>query len=58
MRAGHEQRLRDLVHASQPGHWAVLRAVLHRYLKRIVANFEGVALTITDPDRELPDELD
>ena len=58
VRAGHEQRLRDLVHASQPGHWAVPRAVLHRYLKRIVANLEGVALTITDPDRELPDELD
>lgn len=58
VRAGHEQRLRDLVHSDEPGHWAVPRAVLHRYLKRIVANLEGVALTITDPDRELPDEVD
>lgn len=54
----HEQCLRGLMHADEPGHWAVPRAVLHRYLKRIVANLEGVALTITDPDRDLPDGVD
>lgn len=54
----HERCLRQLLHADEPGHWAVPRAVLHRYLKRIVANLEGVALTITDPDRDLPDGVD
>jgi uncharacterized protein with PhoU and TrkA domain len=53
LRVGHERRIRELVHSDQPGSWAVPRAVLHRYLKRIVANLEGVALTVTDPDREL-----
>jgi len=54
----HERCIRELFHSEQPGHWAVPRAVLHRYLKRIVANLEGVALTITDPDRDLPDGVD
>jgi phosphate uptake regulator len=54
----HERCMRELFHSDQPGHWAVPRAVLHRYLKRIVANLEGVALTITDPDRDLPDGVD
>ncbi|MEZ5256287.1 MAG: hypothetical protein R2705_05200 [Ilumatobacteraceae bacterium] len=32
-----------------PGHYAVPRAILHRYLKRIVANLVGVANTVSDP---------
>lgn len=52
LRIGHERRIRELVHSDEAGSWAVPRAVLHRYLKRIVANLEGVALTVTDPDRE------
>jgi phosphate uptake regulator len=57
-RAYHERCLRELLHSNAPGHWAVPRAVLHRYLKRIVANLQGVALTITDPDRDLPDGIE
>jgi phosphate uptake regulator len=45
----HESRIRDFMHSAEPGHFAVPRAVLHRYLKRIVANLGGVALTFTEP---------
>lgn len=49
MRAEQERHIRTLMHSDEPGHWAVPRAVLHRYLKRIVANLAGVASTITEP---------
>ncbi len=45
----HAAHILELVHSEQPGYVAVPRAVLHRYLKRIVANLVGVALTVTDP---------
>lgn len=45
----HAQRMRALMHSDDPGRVAVPRAVLHRYLKRIVANLVGVALTVVDP---------
>ncbi len=49
MRAIQEQHIRTLMHSDEPGHWAVPRAVLHRYLKRIIANLAGVATTVTEP---------
>ncbi|MGY6500738.1 MAG: PhoU domain-containing protein [Acidimicrobiales bacterium] len=49
MRAEQERMIRELMHSDQPGHWAVPRAVLHRYLKRIVANLAGVATSVLEP---------
>ena len=49
MRAEEEGRIRELMHSDAPGHYAVPRAVLHRYLKRIVANIGGVITTVTEP---------
>jgi phosphate uptake regulator len=49
MRIEEERRIRELMHSDEPGHWAVPRAILHRYLKRIVANLAGVASSITEP---------
>jgi phosphate uptake regulator len=49
MRIDEELRIRELMHSDEPGHWAVPRAVLHRYLKRIVANLAGIASAITEP---------
>jgi phosphate uptake regulator len=45
----HAAHVLELVHSQEPGYVAVPRAVLHRYLKRIVANLVGIALTITEP---------
>jgi hypothetical protein len=45
----HAAHVLELVHSHEPCHVAVPRAVLHRYLKRIVANLVGIALTITEP---------
>lgn len=45
----HATRVRELMHADEPARVAVPRAILHRYLKRIVANLVGVALTVVDP---------
>lgn len=45
----HADRMRELMHSDEIGRVAVPRAVLHRYLKRIVANLVGVALTVVDP---------
>lgn len=49
MRDHEEARIRELMHSEEPGHWAVPRAVLHRYLKRVVANLSGVVTTLTEP---------
>ncbi len=49
LHAVHEARIRELVHSTEPGYVAVPRAVLHRYLKRIVANLTGITYAITDP---------
>lgn len=43
-----EQRIRDMIHSDEPASHAVPRALLFRYLKRIVANIAGVVLTVTD----------
>lgn len=44
-----ERFIREMMHSTEPGHWAVPRAILHRYLKRIIANLAGVATSITEP---------
>ncbi len=44
-----EAQLRELLHSDSPAHDAVPRALLYRYLKRIVANLGGVASTLSDP---------
>jgi len=49
LRLAHEDRIRELVHSDEPGHYAVPRAMLHRYLKRIVANLAGIAVGISEP---------
>jgi phosphate uptake regulator len=49
MRIEQERYIRELMHCEEPGHWAVPRAILHRYLKRIVANLAGIASSITEP---------
>lgn len=49
MRIAEEAKIRDLMHSEEPGRYAVPRAVLHRYLKRIVANIGGIAITLIDP---------
>lgn len=43
-----EARIREMVHSDQPASHAVPRALLFRYLKRIVANLAGVAMTVKD----------
>ena len=49
MRFEQERHIRALMHSDEPGHYAVPRAVLHRYLKRIVANLAGVVTAVTQP---------
>lgn len=44
-----EQHIRQWMHADEPGHYAVPRAILYRYWKRIVANLGGVVSSITEP---------
>ena len=49
LQAVHAAHVLELVHSDEPGRVAVPRAVLHRYLKRIVANLVGIAMTVTEP---------
>ena len=49
LQAVHAAHVLELVHSDEPGRVAVPRAVLHRYLKRIVANLVGIALTVAEP---------
>lgn len=49
LRTSEEEHIRELMHSDAPGHHAVPRAVLHRYLKRIVANIAGIITTLTEP---------
>jgi phosphate uptake regulator len=53
----HVDRIRELLHSAEPGSFAVPRAILHRYLKRVVANLASIASTLTEPVRSL-DETD
>ncbi|MDG1846386.1 MAG: PhoU domain-containing protein [Acidimicrobiales bacterium] len=44
-----ESKIRDYMHSDEPGSYAVPRAVLYRYWKRIVANLAGVVTGVTEP---------
>ncbi len=48
MRSDLDGRIRELIHTDLPGSHAVPRVLLLRYLKRIVANLAGVAMTVRD----------
>ena len=52
-----ETKLHEYMHSDQPGHWAVPRAVLHRYWKRIVANLAGIVTSALEPVQSI-DYLD
>jgi phosphate uptake regulator len=52
----HTERIRELLHSSEPGHYAVPRAILHRYMKRVGANLASVASTLVEPVREPEDD--
>lgn len=47
--ASFDGRVNTLLHSDEPGHYAVPRAMLARYLKRVVANLEGAARTSSSP---------
>lgn len=57
-----EAELRQLIHSDLPAQRAVPRALLARYLKRIVANLTGIAASLIDPFDQIefpdPDEAD
>jgi hypothetical protein len=42
-------KVRGLLQSDQPGYWAVPRAVLFRYWKRIVANLAGIVTSAIEP---------
>ncbi|MGA0218092.1 MAG: PhoU domain-containing protein, partial [Ilumatobacteraceae bacterium] len=44
-----EQKIHEYMRSEEPGHWAVPRAVLHRYWKRIVANLAGIVSSAIEP---------
>ena len=44
-----ETTIREFMHSEQPGSFAVPRAILYRYWKRIVANLAGVVTSATEP---------
>ena len=44
-----EGKVREFMHSDQPGHYAVPRAILYRYWKRIAANLLGVVTTAVEP---------
>ncbi len=44
-----EGKVREYMHSDQPGRFAVPRAILYRYWKRIVANLLGVVTTAVEP---------
>jgi len=42
-------RVREYMQSDRPGHWAVPRAILYRYWKRIVANLAGIVTSAIEP---------
>jgi hypothetical protein len=48
-----EQKIHEYMRSEEPGHWAVPRAVLHRYWKRIVANLAGIVSSAIEPIQSL-----
>lgn len=56
---GFDELVNGLLHTDRPGSHAVPRAMLYRYLKRIVANLVGVVTTLADGiDRTGDDDAD
>lgn len=49
LRLGIETQIRDCMHSTEPGSYAVPRAILFRYWKRIVANLSGVVTSALEP---------
>lgn len=57
--SAYDARVNELLGSDQPSSWGVPRAMLARYLKRIVANLDGCARVIATPlDRFEPIDLD
>lgn len=57
--AAYDDRVNDLLDSDRPSSYGVPRAMLARYLKRIVANLDGCARVVSTPlDRSEPDDLD
>ena len=50
-------KVRDYMQSEEPGSWAVPRAILYRYWKRIVANLAGIVTAAIEPIRNI-DYLD
>ncbi|MGA1439869.1 MAG: PhoU domain-containing protein [Ilumatobacteraceae bacterium] len=50
-------KVREYLHSDRPGSWAVPRAILYRYWKRIVANLAGIVTSAIEPVQHL-DYLD
>jgi phosphate uptake regulator len=50
-------KVREYMHSDQPGSWAVPRAMLYRYWKRIVANLGGIVTAAIEPIQNI-DYLD
>lgn len=50
-------KVREYLHSDQPGSWAVPRAILYRYWKRIVANLAGIVTAAIEPVQSI-DYLD
>jgi len=44
-----EAKVREYMHSTEPGEWAVPRAILYRYWKRIVANLAGIVTSAIEP---------
>lgn len=42
-------KVREYMHSERPGSWAVPRAILYRYWKRIVANLAGIVTSAIEP---------
>ena len=49
MRSDCEVKVREFLHSTEPGVYAVPRAIYYRYLKRIAANLAGVMTSVTEP---------
>ena len=50
-------KVREYMHSEEPGSWAVPRAMLYRYWKRIVANLAGIVTAAIEPIQNI-DYLD
>jgi phosphate uptake regulator len=49
LNAACEAKVREYMQSDEPGRWAVPRAILYRYWKRIVANLAGIVTAAIEP---------